>query len=182
VYLADMHLFSTVKQLVITPGSRERTILSGPLQGIKMNLDLSCQAQMWLGLFEREIFSELTAHSKGLRTALDIGVGCGEYTLYFLLKTQAERVIACKPWAEMRSHLSQNLRVNEIEGSPRLEIVTKFVTSYVGENEVTLDGLASSVKSPIFVKMDVDTFESKVLRGASQFLRLPDVRWIVETH
>ena len=38
------------------------------------------------------------------------------------------------------------------------------------------------MKPPILVKMDVDTLESKVLRGASEFLRLRDVRWIVETH
>jgi hypothetical protein len=175
-------LLSTMKRLVIVPGSRERTIRGGPLRGIKMNLDLSFQTQMWLGLFEREIFSDLIAHSRGIRTALDIGVGYGDYTLYFLLKTQAERVIACEPSAEMQSHLFQNLRLNGIEETPRLEVVKKFVTSYVDKNEVTLDELASSVKPPILVKMDVDTFESKVLRGASEFLRLPDVRWIVETH
>jgi hypothetical protein len=171
-----------MKQLVIIPGSRERTIRGGPFRGIKMNLDLSCQTQMWLGLYEREVFSELTAHSRGIRTALDIGVGYGDYTLYFLLKTQAERVIACEPSADMRLHLSENLRLNGIEDTPRLEVVKKFVNSYVDNNEVTLDELASSVKPPILVKMDVDTLESNVLRGASKFLRLPDVRWIVETH
>lgn len=177
-----MGLLPTVKQLVILPGLRKRTIRGGPLRGIKMNLDLSCQTQMWLGFYEREIFSDLTALSKGIRTALDIGVGYGDYTLYFLLKTQAERVIACEPSAEMRSHLSQNLRLNGIEDTPRLEVVEKFVNSYIDKNKVTLDGLASAVRPPILVKLDVDSLESKVLRGASEFLRLPDVRWIVETH
>jgi 16S rRNA G1207 methylase RsmC len=177
-----MSLLSTMKQLVVAPGPRERTIRAGPLRGIKMSLDLSCQTQKWLGFYEREIFSELTAHSKGIRTALDIGVGYGDYTLYFLLRTQAERVIACENSAEMLSYLSQNLRLNGIEDSPRLEVVEKIIDSYVDKNHLTLDELASSLKPPILVKMDVDTDETKVLCGASEFLRLPDVRWIVETH
>lgn len=173
---------SAVKQLVLPAGPRVRTIKFGPMKGISLHIDLSHQTQIYLGLYERETFKWFTRLSQGIETAMDIGACYGEYTLFMLLRTSAKRVIAFEPWDERYVDLCNNLRLNMVDRDPRLTIIRKYVNSYLDKNEVTLDSLSNEITGPVFAKMDVDTLETKILRGGKEFLKAHDVRWVIETH
>lgn len=177
-----IRLLSNIKQLVIVPGEAPRTIKSGPFRGIMMELDLSHQTQLYLGLFERELYKWLKLLSSGINSAIDIGACDGEYTLYFLTKTPAKKVFAFEPSAGNRVRLLANLKLNRLTDSPRLQLSWNFVSSSDGDNQCTLNSLLPSISEPCLIKMDVDGPEANILRGANKLLELHQIRWIIETH
>jgi hypothetical protein len=59
---------SFVKRKFVSSERVPRTIVSGPFRGIRMNLDLSYQTQIYLGLFERETHPWLKRLSKEITT------------------------------------------------------------------------------------------------------------------
>lgn len=173
---------SRVKRLLVPSGKTPRTILGGPFQGLRMSLDLTCQSQLYLGLFERELYKWLKRLSRGINTAVDIGAGEGEYTLYFLFKSSAKKVFAFEPDADNRARLMSNLELNELADSSRLVLSSKFVGAFDKEDTCTLDALLPSILPPCLIKMDVDGGEVRILQGASRLLNVPQVSWIIETH
>ena len=76
-----MRLLSSVKQKLVPAGIAPRVIQSGPFRGLKMELNLQGQTQVYLGLFEREVHPWVTELSQGIHTAIDIGSAQGEYLL-----------------------------------------------------------------------------------------------------
>lgn len=140
-------LLSKIKQIVVPRGFRPRTIISGPFQGIRMELDFSFQTQLYLGLFEREMYPWLKEFSQGIHTAIDIGAGYGEYTLYFLTKTPAHQVFSFEPSRDMQECLFANLELNSLANDTRLHLSSKFVGRLDGKNECTLDLLLTLIKA-----------------------------------
>src|SRR5207302_6147251 len=59
-------VLSNIKRLVVPPGETVRAIRGGPFRGLKMNLALASQTQIYLGLFEREVYSRLGVLSAGI--------------------------------------------------------------------------------------------------------------------
>ena len=177
-----MRAVSVIKQWIVPAGRARHKVQFGLLSGLEMMIDLSCQTQVYLGLSEREVFGWMKKLSKGIKTALDIGAGDGQYTLFFMAKTEAKKVWAFEPLAYNQQRIRENLSFNGLDNSPRLQQVSKYVNSYIADNEVTLDSLADQMECPVLVKMDVDTLEYIILQGAKKFLDLPDVRWMIETH
>jgi len=175
-------ILSTIKLWVVPQGEKVITVKAGILKGVLMRLDLVSHTQVVLGLYERELFGWFRRFTKGAQTALDIGSGMGMYTLYFLKNTPIKKVVAFEPHPEKRAELKDHLKLNGFDKSERVQIVTKYVNSYLDKNEITLDSISSQFKGPIIAKMDVDTLEVKILEGAKEFLKRPDVRWIIETH
>jgi hypothetical protein len=147
-----------------------------------MSLSLRSQAQVYLGLFEKETQPWLDRLSKGIATAIDIGAAHGEYTLYFLTKTKVTKVFAFEPDVSTFSYLQENLRLNELGQSDRVEFSSKFLGASDTGQEIRLDSLAASVRTPCFIKMDVDGAEEQILKGAKAINALSDVRWLIETH
>lgn len=175
-------LVSRLKNRFTSEERKPRRILTGPFQGIVMNLSLRTQAQFYAGLFERETHPWLRRLSKDVATAIDIGVAHGEHTIYFLRKTKAANVFAFEPDVSCIPFLRENLVLNGCRWSDRLQISTKFVGASGSGQEISLDSLAPSVHSPCIVKMDVDGAEEQILQGAKHFNGLPGVRWLIETH
>lgn len=171
---------SAIKRLFVPPGRKPRRIKGGPFRGISMELDLTCDAQLYAGLFEREIARWLNTLSAGIHGAIDVGAGKGEYTLYFLSKTTAGKIVAFEPDEASRECLSGNLRLNGFDGTDRLHVSESFVGC--GPDEFDLGRLVDAAMLPCLVKVDVDGKETDVIRGASGLLDCPDTRWIVETH
>ena len=147
-----------------------------------MGLAPRSQSQLYLGLFERETCCWLNHLSEGITTAIDIGVTHGEYTLYILLKTKATKVFAFDPNVETARILDENLRLNGMANSERLEVSSKLVGGSDTEQEIRLDSLAVSIVAPCLVKMDVDGAEEQILKGAKLFNELQGIRWLIETH
>jgi len=147
-----------------------------------MSLSLRTQTQLYLGIFEKETHTWLARLSKGIKTAIDIGAAYGEYTLYFLMKTQASKVFAFEPDVSLSPYLYENLKLNGLDQSMRLEISHKFLGASDGDQVVPLDSIESSVQAPCLIKMDVDGAEEEILNGAGKINGLPGIRWLIETH
>jgi hypothetical protein len=178
-----MGMVTGLKNALTSSERKPHRILTGSFSGIVMRLSLRSQAQVYLGLYERETYKWIKRLSKGISTAVDIGVSQGEYTIYFLTKTKATRIFAFEPDTRCLPLIDKNLELNGVDRqSGRLELSTKSVGISDTEEEIRLDTLAGSVHAPCFVKMDVDGFEEHILRGATVFNGLPDVRWLIETH
>ena len=175
-------LLSRMKLLLVPSGRIPRRIKCGAFRGLTMDVDLAHQTQLLLGLFERELYTWLRKLSTNINTAIDIGAGEGEYTLYFLAKTQAKKVFAFEPSVTHRTHLMTNLALNNLAHDSRLVVSSQFVGSLDDENECTLDSLVPSISPPCLIKVDVDGGEVNILRGASRVLDLPEIYWIIESH
>ena len=173
---------SRLKRLLVPAGKSPRKILLGPFRGIRMNLDLSFQTQLYMGLAEAELNAALYTLSKDIRSAVNIGAAYGEQTLFFLKKTPAETVLSFEPDGTVREQLLDNLKLNYLEQTPRLRLSSKFVGSQNTSQMCSLDSIALSLPKPCLVQMDVEGYEVDVLRGAGNFLNQPSVRWIIETH
>jgi hypothetical protein len=177
-----MRLLSNLKNLAIRPGRGPRKILAGPFKGIRMNLSLQDQTQVYLGLFERETHPWLRKLSKSIGTAIDIGAAHGEHTLFFVLKTGAKKVYAFEPDPSCLPLLAENLKLNDVAQSERLQISAKFVGDTQSDHEIRLDSLRDTINMPCLIKVDVDGAEEHVLKGASLLNQLPGIRWLIETH
>ena len=171
-----------LKKLFLPSGSSARTIQSGILAGVAMDLDFAHHTQRWLGLQERELNKWLLRLSSGIRTAIDVGANDGMYTLYFLVKTPAQNVIAFEPASDCVAQMKRNLVLNGRENDPRLELVAQCVGATASEQEVILDSYLDNIQFPCLVKVDIDGGEVMLLEGARQLLASPGVRWIVEVH
>lgn len=132
-------LLSKVKSVFIRPDKEPCRIQFGVFRGIMMDLDLSCQSQIFLGLYEREVYPYLEHLSQGVRTAIDIGANEGLYTLYFLLKVPVWKVFAFEPSNLSRLRIMDNLRLNGLENDRRLTLSPKFIGSTNTEEMCTLD-------------------------------------------
>lgn len=177
-----MRLLSNVKQRLVPSGIAPREIQSGPFRGLKMELDLRGQTQVYLGLFEREVHPWITELSRGIHTAIDIGSAHGEYLLYFLRRTSAVQVLGFEPDENCWPALRRNLALNGLTDDPRLSLSNQFISAKSDARNVSLDSLVPRITGPSLVKMDVDGQEANILGGASQFLAQAQARFIVETH
>jgi hypothetical protein len=147
-----------------------------------MNLDLSAQMQLCLGLYEAELNPALKKLSRGIRSAINVGAAYGEQTLFFLEKTPAEIVLSFEPEESIREQLLDNLRLNRLENTLRLRLSSQWVGSQDNAKMCTLNSVAPSLPKPCLVMMDVDGCEVDILQGASDLLRPAEVCWIIETH
>jgi hypothetical protein len=171
-----------VKRALLPLGLAPRTIRAGLLKGLQMEIDFAHHTQLWLGLDERELCGWFRKLSEGINIAVDVGASAGKYTLYFLAKTSAKRVFAFEPDHHGLLALRRNIELNGLSFDTRLEVIDRSVGSRDNRDVVSLDSYAKLVTPSCLVKVDIDGGEVELLRGARQFLSLPDVRWIIETH
>ena len=78
--------------------------------------------------------------------------------------------------------LRENLQLNSLAESNRLELSTGMVSDADGAGKISLDSLIGSIQLPCFIKMDVDGAEAKILKGAAKLNGHGGVRWLIETH
>ena len=175
-------LLSHLKNQVVRPGSRPRAIRTGALKGLRMDLDLKRQAQIYLGLYERELYSWLRLLARDAVSALDVGASDGAYSLYFLKRTNARAVYAFEPDPAARELLAANLHLNHLDTDPRMQLSGSQVGSGKTPGTIPLDALLGSIPLPCLAKVDVEGYEADVLEGASALLASGGVSWIIETH
>lgn len=179
---ASAGLISRLKNHVVTPGVRPRRIVRGALKGLRMQLDLEHQTQVYLGTYEYEVHQCLGALSRHAVTALDLGAADGAYTLYFLKRTAANAVYAFEPDPAARTLLLANLRLNGLEADERVRVVPRAAGQHDAVETTSLDSMYAEIGKPAVVKIDVEGQEAEVLRGAARLLKRGGVAWIVETH
>jgi hypothetical protein len=110
-------LISGVKRAIVPAGARPRSILTGPFRGIRMNLDLQRDSQIYAGLYEREIFPEVHRLAKGIRTMVDIGaahklpkLGSSKVMLHSKVSDPAKRAALRTLAATFRSAVASGKR------------------------------------------------------------------------
>lgn len=175
--------FSLLKSLILPKDKKIVRIPLGLFKGITFNVDFMSQSQLYLGLWERETYSHMYQLSRNIKTAIDIGAGKGEQTLYFLYKTSADKIFSFEPSEDSCNSLKENINLNHNSTSKSLRIIKKAVCAKNSNFEISLDSLWNEISFPCFVKMDIDGGEVEALNGAIQFLSGNyDVRWLIETH
>ncbi len=171
-----------LKELLLPSGSARRTIRSGILAGVAMELDFAHHTQRWLGLQERELNAWFRLLSKDIGTAIDVGANDGMYTLYFLAKSPARKVFAFEPSEVSLSQMRKNLAFNGFENDSRIKIVMQTVGTVANGQDVALDSFFNTIQFPCLIKVDIDGGELSLLEGSRQLLASQCVRWIIEVH
>jgi hypothetical protein len=109
-------------------------------------------------------------------------VAHGEYTLYFLKKTDARLVYGFEPDDRLHPEFQKNLRLNGMSGSNRVVSSSKFVGKSDMDGQVRLDSVISIEKGPFLLKVDAEGAEADILQGAQELNKRSDARWLIETH
>lgn len=138
--------------------------------------------QVYLGLWERETYSYLREAANTCRWMVDVGAERGELCLYFLKKSQAERVIAFEPQSSAVETIRSNLLMNGEQDNQAVTISSSFVGTADDPRYTPLDALDVEKGKRGFVKIDVDGYELDVLRSGEQLLPEGNVDLLVETH
>lgn len=169
-------------KMLLPSGRAPRVVQSGLFAGLRLNLDLRHgEAQVWLGLYEREIFGEIRRLAHDCRAAIDLGAAKGDLTLWLLRQPGMERVVAVEPLDRERAQLRDNLALNGLEHDQRLHLHPGFAGRGPHPEWRTLDELAEGLSSPIFIKIDIDGPEAEVL-DTGQTTLAGDCQLLIETH
>lgn len=189
------HRFAAL--LARMPGNRGTTVKE--VGGVRYELDLSQVIDSSLyfsGTFEADTEAAITSHLRAGMTAVDVGANFGYHTFRMAQGVgPTGTVLAVEPMSGARTKLARNMALNQFENirvsavgladSDLGEQDVAFVSSYRldGRPEqivervriTTLDALAQDERLDRvdFVKIDVDGYEGKVLRGARTVLE----RW-----
>ncbi|HMX39150.1 MAG TPA: FkbM family methyltransferase [Saprospiraceae bacterium] len=173
----------------MTPKSK--IIVGRKLTGALINL--------YCGLVEYEdMFFALHFLRKG-DLFVDIGANVGSFTLLASAEVGA-RTIAAEPLPSTFQHLIDNVRINDIEslvdahniGLGGQQGVLKFTQSLDTINHVAREGETGTVdvpvdtldhllegKDPTLLKIDVEGFETEVVRGAGATLQNPALQAVI---
>lgn len=168
-----------IKRLMIPQGRALRRIHGGVAQGMLMELDLSRQLQRFCGLDERELLPAFRSLIPICRSLIDIGANDGYYTLAFL-QSSAERIVACEP-GQVADQLLVNAKANGFQPGERFKVERRLVGEGISAC-VSLTELVGDLPGPILLKVDIDGGEVNLLHSADNCLRLPELRWVMETH
>jgi precorrin-6B methylase 2 len=156
-------------------------VLGGYFADLRLLLDLQCEFQHYLGLYEYELLPHWRRLGRGCRSVIDLGAAKGELAVRFLLRADITSVVAVEPSAPELEQFARNLALNGVADDPRLHLHRGYAGAGAGPEWCTLDQLAQGLAEPILVKIDIDGPESDVLRTGSALLRR-DCRFVIETH
>lgn len=173
---------SWAKKSLVRPGRRPKKLFVGLFQGLRLNLDMAHDTQIYLGLWEAETHSYIRTASRRCSWLVDVGAGKGELCTYFAVQPNISRVIACEPDAAEIDVMKSNIRLNEERFFGSWEVFEKFVGTAGTANNVRLDELDIDRESPGFIKIDVDGFELDVLDSGAELLSACEIDLLVETH
>lgn len=170
-------ILSKIKNAVVPGEARVRTIPIGLYRGIRAEIDLRYNAQLYLGLWERETHAFIRQASQRARWCIDVGAGAGELSLLFAKRSNVQRVISIEPNPTECAILHRALALNRIDKGK-----VSVMQTLAGTASVAIDSLPVERSELGFLKIDVDGGEVDVLRSASQILDGSRAHVLVETH
>ncbi len=174
-------IVSAIKSKLVSDESAVRTVLFGPFRGLRFDLTLRSQAQVYLGLWERETYGVIRRETQSAEWFVDIGAGKGELCTLFATLPHVQRVVAIEPNDMEVATLRANLIHNNIDLS-RVETLTKFVGTKIGTDYVEVDQLGLSDVLRGLIKIDVDGVEFDVLKSGTHLFSEGKSDILVETH
>lgn len=175
-------MFHSLKSRFISDVEQPRLVRLGLFAGLRLNLNLHNQMQVFFGLWEREIYRFMRQTVPGCEWAVDVGSGRGEYTLFFLKQSGVQRAVAVDPLEVMVPMIQRNLELNGMADDLRLTRIEGFLGSTTDGRMQRLDDLGLDPNAPGFIKIDVDGGEVDVLIGGSALLAGGKARLLIETH
>ena len=164
------------------PGARPRRVPFGLFRGLVLELDLRCQSQIYLGLFERETYRWIRRALRQCAWAIDVGAANGELSVCMLRASRAEHVFAFEPQPAELATLRRNLAYNGCSDDNRLVVVEKLAGRADEAGCVALDDLPIDRAKRGFIKIDVDGAELTVLESAHALLETATIDVLLETH
>jgi hypothetical protein len=170
---------SVAKRFILPYGTAVRTVRCGLFRGINLEIDFRTQTQLFIGLYETEIFPfcrEATSQSKWM---IDVGAGAGELALYFMKVNGPGTVFAFEPLDTARSAFIRNLVAN---GWSEHDVAISASFAGTASGSVSLDSIAVDMSKRGFIKVDVDGAEVDVLKSASGLLQSRAADLLVEVH
>ena len=118
-------LVSAIKKKLVPDESRVQPVLFGIFKGLRFDINLRSQTQLYLGLWERETFDTIRRASRSAEWFVDIGAGQGELCTLFATLRHVRRVVAIEPIEPAVIALRANLDHNSIH-LDRVELFRKI--------------------------------------------------------
>jgi hypothetical protein len=173
-----LSLLRAGKNAVVPKGKDFRRLPFGPAAGCVMKVDFHHGFQMYLGIYERELWRHFKRLVRPGYNSFDVG-GQGGYYALLLAKMSSGQVVSfeCDKGAadEMRDTFARN--------SYRIATIEAFVGDTVADpGTTTLDAVAAQTFVPDFIKMDIEGAEHQALLGASAILSGRKPSLIIEVH
>lgn len=174
-------LVSKLKSGLVSDVTRPRTVPLGLYKGLRIDINLQNQSQLYVGLWERETHGAIRRALRRAAWCIDVGAGAGELAILFARSESVRKVVAIEPNPANALAMRANLAHNGLPPD-RIEVLEKLAGSGEGANYVPLDALDVDRTAPGFLKIDVDGAELDVLQSGSDLLSQADVELLVETH
>jgi hypothetical protein len=121
---------SWLKALVVKPGREPRPVQFGIYSGLVFNLDLTSEARIYVGLWERETYRFIRSALPRCRWLIDVGAGKGELCILFATQPGVKQVFVCEPQGSQADLLRANLQSNRA----RLKISVRVVERPIGND------------------------------------------------
>jgi len=173
-----MNAKAIAKRILLPKGRRLRRIRFGPAAGCLMNLDLSHELRIYLGVYERELRASYRQLLHPGMKAFDVG-GRDGYSALLIARRTGSEVLSFDCDGESAAAMQ---RVSDINAA-RIRAIQAFVgDSHDPRTTLTLDAAAREYFVPDFIKIDVEGDEAMVLRGAQEILRAKRPAMIIEVH
>jgi Methyltransferase FkbM domain len=165
-------------------GAVARTIPVGPARGLRMEIDFSYQARMYLGIFEIELARWYRRFCAPGAAAFDVGAREGYVALVLARRSAGGRVVAFEADPVEFERLRRNIALNPSLARPPDARLARVTGRTGGKRDVTLDHAAFATDGvvPDLVKLDVEGWELKALQGAERLLAERRPHLVVETH
>jgi Methyltransferase FkbM domain len=174
-------LVSAIKTKLVPDESSVRPVLFGIFKGLRFDINLRSQTQLYLGLWERETFDTIRRASRSAEWFVDIGAGQGELCTLFATLRHVRRVVAIEPIEPAVIALRANLHHNSIH-LDRVELFRKFVGTKKSADHIEIDQLGINLLVHGLIKIDVDGSEFDVLQSGKNLFSQGKVDVLVETH
>lgn len=148
----------------------------GIFSGLYLEIDPRYESQLYFGLYEIETYQWLRKSIKKSKSAIDVGAGYGELTVWFLSKPEIVQIHSFEPdpvrWPKFRT----NLRANPFPVKNRLYLHEQ---PFMGEKaEETL----RQAQEPVLLKIDIDGGEYELLKAIKLEIKNKKMFILIEVH
>lgn len=136
----------------------------------------------YFGWWENEVHNFFLDYVPRAESFLEIGAMDGFYEVVARKINPDCFVRSVEPETGAYKRIAENFALNGINTSFRFEFIDKFVTGESDQNSITLSDLITKLVEPIFIIMDIDGGEGKVVQTSIDVLKKRKIYFLIETH
>ena len=176
-----MPVYKKLKNHLVKNQRLPYEIIFGIYKGLKFNINLQNESQIYFGLWERETYPYIKKSLNNCNWMIDVGAGKGELCIYFQLNSHAKTIYAFEPQLTEIDIFNMNIELNHINDN-NINISQHFVGTGMEDNFIRLDNISNELKGKGFIKIDVEGQEMDVLKSGESLLTEKVVCLLIETH